>query len=91
MPFRTAWELHFAPLVRSIGRRATGMGLSDQDVGTEVLLQDTFHQALRVWDAGRIPAPGSAPWPGVASPGAPQAMVRGALLCAPEGASCLRR
>ncbi|MEV5687567.1 RNA polymerase sigma factor [Streptomyces sp. NPDC052164] len=55
MPFETAYELYYRPLVVSVRRRATAWGLSERDVDVEALIQDTFEQALRVWDTIRVP------------------------------------
>ncbi|CAL9456326.1 RNA polymerase sigma factor [Streptomyces sp. enrichment culture] len=55
MPFETAYELYCRPLVRSVRQRATAWGLSERDVDVEALVQDTFVQALRVWDSIRVP------------------------------------
>ncbi|MEV0696085.1 sigma-70 family RNA polymerase sigma factor [Streptomyces sp. NPDC050388] len=55
MPFETAYELYYRPLVLSVRQRATAWGLSEQDVDVEALVQDTFEQALRVWDSIRVP------------------------------------
>ncbi|MCX5434734.1 sigma-70 family RNA polymerase sigma factor (plasmid) [Streptomyces sp. NBC_00257] len=55
MPFETAYELYYRPLVLSIRQRGTAWGLSEQDVDVEALVQDTFEQALSVWDSIRVP------------------------------------
>nr|BEK63612.1 hypothetical protein KPHV_08390 [Kitasatospora purpeofusca] len=55
MPFETAYELYYRPLVRSVRQRATIWGLSDQDVDVEALVQDTYEQALPVWHTIRVP------------------------------------
>lgn len=55
MPFETAYELYYRPLVLSVRQRAMTWGLSEQDVDVEALVQDTFEQALRVWDSIRVP------------------------------------
>ncbi|MFG7940940.1 RNA polymerase sigma factor [Streptomyces cacaoi] len=55
MPFETAYELYYRPLVLSVRQRAMTWGLSDQDVDVEALVQDAFEQALRVWDSIRVP------------------------------------
>lgn len=55
MPFETAYELYYRPLVLSVLQRAMTWGLSDQDVDVEALVQDAFEQALRVWDSIRVP------------------------------------
>ncbi len=55
MPFETAYQLYYRPLVLSIRQRATAWGLSDQDVDVEALVQDAFEQALPVWHTIRVP------------------------------------
>ncbi|MFJ4501237.1 RNA polymerase sigma factor [Streptomyces sp. NPDC088864] len=55
MPFETAYGLYYRPLTLSVRQRATAWGLSEQDVDVEALVQDTFEQALRVWDSIRVP------------------------------------
>ncbi|MFE4018528.1 RNA polymerase sigma factor [Streptomyces sp. NPDC059101] len=55
MPFEAAYELYYRPLVLSVRQRATAWRLSEQDVDVEALVQDTFEQALRVWDSIRVP------------------------------------
>ncbi len=55
MPFETAYRLYHHPLVLSVRQRATAWGLSERDVDVEALVQDTFEQALRVWDSIRVP------------------------------------
>lgn len=55
MPFETAYELYYRPLVLSARQRATAWGLSEQDIDVEALVQDTFEQALRIWDSIRVP------------------------------------
>ncbi len=55
MAFEAAYELYRSPLVRSIRRQATTLGLSEWDVDVEALVQDTFEEALRVWDTITIP------------------------------------
>jgi RNA polymerase sigma factor (sigma-70 family) len=55
MAFETAYELYYGPLVLSARQRAAAWGLSEQEVDIEALVQDTFEQALRVWDTIRVP------------------------------------
>ncbi|MFD7868163.1 RNA polymerase sigma factor [Streptomyces sp. NPDC059783] len=55
MPFETAYELYYRPLTLSVRQRATAWGLSEQNVDVEALVQDTFEEALRVWDSIRVP------------------------------------
>lgn len=55
MAFEVAYGLYRGPLVHSIRRRATALGLSERDVDVEALVQDTFEDALRVWDTIKIP------------------------------------
>ncbi|MDQ1064627.1 RNA polymerase sigma factor [Streptomyces canus] len=55
MAFETAYELYYRPLDLSVRQRSAAWGLSEQDVDAEALVQDTFEQALRVWDTIRVP------------------------------------
>ncbi|PJE98152.1 sigma-70 family RNA polymerase sigma factor [Streptomyces carminius] len=55
MPFEAAYELYYRPLVLAARQRARAWGLSEQDVDVEALVQDTFEQALCVWDSIRVP------------------------------------
>ncbi|MEU1288196.1 sigma-70 family RNA polymerase sigma factor [Kitasatospora sp. NPDC005856] len=55
MSFEQAYGLYHAQLVRSVCRQAAALGLSDRDADAEAVVQDTFEEALRVWDTVRTP------------------------------------
>lgn len=55
MTFETAYKLYYRPLALSVRRRAAVWRLSEQDLDVEALVQDTFEQALHVWDTIRVP------------------------------------
>ncbi|MEU3567579.1 sigma-70 family RNA polymerase sigma factor [Kitasatospora sp. NPDC036755] len=55
MPFETAYGLYYGGLVRSVRARAAALGLAERDADAEAIVQDTFEEALRVWDTVRIP------------------------------------
>lgn len=55
MAFETAYGLYYRPLILSVRQQAAVWGLSEQDVDVEALVQDTFEQALRVWETIRVP------------------------------------
>ncbi|MFD4657831.1 RNA polymerase sigma factor [Kitasatospora sp. NPDC058444] len=55
MSFEEAYGLYYGQLVRSVRRRAAALGLSDRDADAEAIVQDTFEEALLLWDTVRTP------------------------------------